>query len=142
MVQEEKPTNTKKKRRNEKPNKPRTSSDREVEMRRSRKDETDGSEREPFFDETTGASQGSFEAAKGARPATPPDPGGPPKYRDLTVKPEDLGLRFLQEVTQNPQPELEERNEDPEDELSEEERRREELLPKEELPETQNNDTQ
>lgn len=111
-----------------KPKEPKSDSPVETGTGESTEHERGGSEKEPYFDEVTGASQASFKAAKGARPGTPPDPGGPPRYDDLTLEPEELGVRFLEEATQKPQPELEEREENPEERLNEEERREEGLL--------------
>ena len=127
-MREEGRSTMKNKKRKRKPNEPQSDSQGGKGNGGLTEREQGGSEKEEYFDEVTGASQASFEAAKGARPGTPPEPGGPPRYKDLTVEPEELGVRFLEEATQKPQPELEEREENPEERLNEEERREEGFL--------------
>lgn len=82
-----------------------------------------GSDPESTLDTTTGASQASFAVARGGAPATPPDPGGPPRREDLAVEPEELGRRILESATQDPHPETDAQKETPSEALRDERRR-------------------
>jgi hypothetical protein len=81
------------------------------------------SEREAIGrDETTGASDASFEQAHGGGVVgTPAKPGGPPRRRDLSVDPDELGRRVLEDATGDLRPEGEEREETPDEALHEDE---------------------